>query len=462
MEKLPTLSSSFALFDWNTPCGNATATQLQTAYNALVSNGLTADFSRNVWNDLVNRLSLAIQSVGTWDNTYGSVNETLIDKKYGNFTSDMFNAVAHNIELHIPVQWKWAFDKSVVGYLGRSEVYGVRRQGIFADTLYGWYIVELARVVNLFISILKNEADFAEFVNSYMISNPYTAEVHARKSSPLSYNVLHIPNLNAEAHAIKSMHFYSDSMMNSRIDAHFIALHPATIDIMQSSRSQIMAKLQRKSSMALEHMHIANALCASTLIGATAARMEFELHEKSIHNAEVLARHATQISHANLINSLTHCDVICIKTKTIGCNNISQSICSSEMNVSRPSFLIVDYSSKSSKNATISSCFPIKIESCDISTGNDHATLQNAKSANACANSISKSNSHAVLTFNNETWTNPIQTEGSVYIRNAHPQWKEGNVVHLDSGGVFYDAEQTEGSIYIRSVDSMKGEWRNG
>lgn len=54
-------------------------------------------------------------------------------------------------------------------------------------------------------------------------------------------------------------------------------------------------------------------------------------------------------------------------------------------------------------------------------------------------------------------WKDPIHTDKDLYIRSAHPQWQEGNTVHLDGGGVFYDAEKTGTNVYIRSVDSMNG-----
>ena len=66
--------------------------------------------------------------------------------------------------------------------------------------------------------------------------------------------------------------------------------------------------------------------------------------------------------------------------------------------------------------------------------------------------------SKAVLSFPGEDigWYDPVQNGTDVYIRSAYPQWQEGSEVHLDSGGVFYEAEQTGSDVYIRSVDSMK------
>lgn len=55
-----------------------------------------------------------------------------------------------------------------------------------------------------------------------------------------------------------------------------------------------------------------------------------------------------------------------------------------------------------------------------------------------------------------KTWYDPVQNGTDLYVRNAYPQWKEDANVHLDSGGVFYEAEQTETNVYIRSKGTIK------
>lgn len=73
---------------------------------------------------------------------------------------------------------------------------------------------------------------------------------------------------------------------------------------------------------------------------------------------------------------------------------------------------------------------------------------------------IAKAESASITELSKDTediWKVPLQNGSDLYIRSVHPQWQEGSTVHMDSGGVFYEADQTETNVYIRSVDSMKG-----
>ena len=142
MKELPLISSAYSLFDWQSSNGNATAEQTSAAYSAVVHQRQTKEFSRFVWNDLVDKLYGAMTEAGfTWDSTYGSVDATKINVVYGELTAKRFNALTCNIEKLINTNWKWSFDKSLKGYLGRARVYGVTETGKNADFVYGWYII---------------------------------------------------------------------------------------------------------------------------------------------------------------------------------------------------------------------------------------------------------------------------------------------------------------------------------
>ena len=108
MKELPLISSDYSAFNWFGENGEATAEQSSTAYKALISQGQTKDFSRLVWNALVDKVSDCVTAAGeSWDGTYGTAADSKIDEIYGALTAKRFNSVAYNIEnvrvIHITV-----------------------------------------------------------------------------------------------------------------------------------------------------------------------------------------------------------------------------------------------------------------------------------------------------------------------------------------------------------------------
>lgn len=186
MENLPLISSDYPPFDWNSSNGSATAEQTQKAYVAITSEGATSDFSRLVWNDMVGKVLYLIAMAGsTWDKTYTTYADTLIEEQYGALTARKFNSVTYNIEKLIGTNWKWSFDKKQIGYLGRPRVVGVTESPKNSDLVYGWYIEELVRVVNLLIDILKNEADFGELQTDGLSESSSDSSLFPAKSGVL-------------------------------------------------------------------------------------------------------------------------------------------------------------------------------------------------------------------------------------------------------------------------------------
>lgn len=188
MKELPLLSSDFPYFSWEEQTGNATVEQLQKAYNAVISEGKTTDFSRVVWNDLVELLYQAIiQSGLTWIDSYGSVEDTKIISLYGKLTAKRFNAMTINIDTIINNAWRWEVNPYVLGYVARARFYGIAEKKKKGDYVYGWYIIILADVINLLIAVLKNEADFAEFKIENLSSTPTDVSLLPRISAPMFY-----------------------------------------------------------------------------------------------------------------------------------------------------------------------------------------------------------------------------------------------------------------------------------
>lgn len=200
MKELPLLSSDFEPFLWSQSNGEASLEQTQESFNALYNKDMCYKFSYLVWNDLVDKLNDALTQAGlTWKTTYGTVSSTKLTDKLTDFTARRFNSVAYNIDHLINTTWKWEYDKTLSGYLGRMRMKGYRdtKNINTADDVYGWYIIELVRILNLFIRILKDEADFGELAHEYNIEVPYTAPLLSRKSAPFEYQK--IDKLNVDA-----------------------------------------------------------------------------------------------------------------------------------------------------------------------------------------------------------------------------------------------------------------------
>jgi len=198
MKELPLLNSNFPQFSWEATTGNATAEQLQKAYAALNNKGRTEEFSHKVWNDIVDLLNQALTKSGhTWDSKYGTLKATKITVKHANFKASQFNAVAYNIQKLINTNWKWNFDTSKLGYIGRDRFYGKSEKGNNADYLYGWYILELARMLNVFIAILKNEANFSELIHEGKVYTKDQALLLPRISAPLYFAQSALSKFNA-------------------------------------------------------------------------------------------------------------------------------------------------------------------------------------------------------------------------------------------------------------------------
>ena len=74
---LPAIPSSYPTFDWYESNGTATAEQTEKAYTAILNQGQCADFSRFVWNDIVDLLSGALETSGLgWNTTHGTAEDT--------------------------------------------------------------------------------------------------------------------------------------------------------------------------------------------------------------------------------------------------------------------------------------------------------------------------------------------------------------------------------------------------
>lgn len=140
------VTDSLKLWDWNASNGTATAAQTKAAYASASSEGLTMDFSRLVWNDLVNSVYGAeLLSGRSWTPSYESYLETLMQEAGDPLTAARFNRLVNNLWFPWPY---WAHTPGRKGYLGRLSVYGREARGDNADVVYGDYLLEIAHILN--------------------------------------------------------------------------------------------------------------------------------------------------------------------------------------------------------------------------------------------------------------------------------------------------------------------------
>jgi hypothetical protein len=136
------------LWSWTASNGNATAAQTKSALALLQNHGLTADFSRNVWNDLADRVGdLANEAGNKWITTYSKdAQAARVTSSGDGLTAKKFNALVNNLQFPL---FTWTGkDTTTAGHLGRLTMYGWDEKGKNADICYGYYIVELARIYN--------------------------------------------------------------------------------------------------------------------------------------------------------------------------------------------------------------------------------------------------------------------------------------------------------------------------
>ena len=145
-----------AITPWNWTASNGTASPSQTkaAYTALITGGMTYNFSRNVWNDIITKINETAKALGKgWNSEYLSYYGTKMHYLYSSLSATMFNSARYNTNY---LTWTWSYDPDAKGYVGRDDFKGVADVGDKdADFVYGSYILELVNRLNTVIGIIK-------------------------------------------------------------------------------------------------------------------------------------------------------------------------------------------------------------------------------------------------------------------------------------------------------------------
>lgn len=132
--------STPAKWSWNSSNIDASAEATKAAYQALISNGATRNFSAVVWNDIVNKIVEQRQALGDTDwSRLGLTKEQTYMTPGNQMTADRFNTCVYSMPPIHP--WGWE------ATLGRKEIYK-------GDICYGAYFIYLIDGLNHWIDLM--------------------------------------------------------------------------------------------------------------------------------------------------------------------------------------------------------------------------------------------------------------------------------------------------------------------
>lgn len=105
-ETVETESASSAApdpWDWFSSNGNASASLTRSSYYALQDKDETISFSRIVWNDMCDKIVEVREYLGfsSWNNTYGTYEDTKMGYYDRTLTAKRFNALRYNVDTAI-------------------------------------------------------------------------------------------------------------------------------------------------------------------------------------------------------------------------------------------------------------------------------------------------------------------------------------------------------------------------
>jgi hypothetical protein len=452
MKKLPLLSSSFKTFSWTTPIGNATATQLQNSYNALINKGETPEFSIKVWNDLVELLYQAIiQSGHSWDSTYGSVSNTKMMFPYDELTSFRFNAMTWNITKLINLTWKWEVDTDLEGFVGRLRFYGVSEVRGNADYLYGWYILELARVINLFINILKNQADFGELSSKTIIPMVDYCDVHSCNARAAQYETIinSLSEIIARTGESVPLSLHSLSKTLSEVSVRNLQGKPVSHEDIVKSLSYV--KMAALTVRRMYHSNIVNVISYAKAYSRDA--MPIDLKEDVVDSPNdciVVNPQGMPMSHEYEVNVIDFMNVVGAYPKYFKHENMIHSIDSVVVSNSYPKYIQDNEISHSISEVNVRNKEGLRIGLEEISNTIDELKVTLKKPSKVIADEVIKTISYFKLSVES-TWLYPIKNGTNLYIRQVYSSEQKGNELFIDND-TWLEPVQNGTDLYIRQM----------
>lgn len=490
MIKTLSLSPDFRKWSWEQSNGNATLEQMRESYGTLMDYGRCSEFSRHVWNDIVDMTANALSGAGVeWDSTYCTAEECKIATRHGVLMAYAWNSVTHNIKRLGFVAWKWARKGNYPGYLGRTPVYGFSTHGVDSDYLYAWYLFEITKKLNKLISVLQDEADFSELGKSERSATTTIAKMSAPRITATSSTLVSESDLIGLVNGFPSRPFVSKALMSQSG---------------QISEGEVL----RVSPMEKKDASFSYYKAQSISRGVASAKSTQESLSKYV--AENISRHAAPGKHASesfapytaasntgraapgetILHSLTF-GIHDLKANQIAKASsvlMSESRTEGEAFASMSKFVEAINASESDSNGVTTA-----LESKPLKASQESKIISFAEAKimgmKACAAAVqSESMVEAALSFyTKETWYDPVRNGNNLYIRSVYRAFDEDTNVHvghkfleaerdganlhlqsvysatqeetnINIGSVFYEVEQTGSNVHIRSVGSLKGE----
>lgn len=227
---------------------------------------------------------------------------------------------------------------------------------------------------------------------------------------------------------------------------------------MEQVKVNSLVELKRGISSPQSVMEMSGGITAGELTVGVLQSAEVQEQAQGIPLAEVGKLQAKDAESESAAESFRKAGIVTSTSKPVTSSQISECFDKAEADIAQPkpqetqsgvesyhlAGIMKGRSRSSGAVARISAY--ISAEMCAVSAKAISAIV---KAKSGCTAELSKDTE--------DIWKNPLQSRSDLYIRSAHPQWQEGSTVHMDNGGVFYEADQTETNVYIRSVDSMKG-----
>lgn len=149
LQDFPVLPETYPLFEWaNWPDSHA----------ALIPGGPTKQFEKACWNALVDTVADAVEAAGLqwWDGEHFPEDIKMLSEGNVRLQAAHFNHLRSAIDSILELPWRWDYDETSRGYIGRLNFYG--SSGKIQDVVYPEYLLELASHINRVLGIMRGTA----------------------------------------------------------------------------------------------------------------------------------------------------------------------------------------------------------------------------------------------------------------------------------------------------------------
>lgn len=147
---LPVLPASYPLFSWD---------DWPASYAALVPGGPTKAFEKACWNAIVEYVENVTEASGLdwWSDVYTADLIKMLTDGNVRLQAGHMNNIRMAVDNMITLSWRWEYDKSFRGYLGRA--YFNNSVNAKQDIVYPEYFLELVKHINKVVEILRGTSD---------------------------------------------------------------------------------------------------------------------------------------------------------------------------------------------------------------------------------------------------------------------------------------------------------------